>query len=128
MQTAVNRTKPGSRPGGGAMAGKQGFLEKLAYRIPGAMGTPLSIGIHTILFGLSLLLIVIGIDADRVMLVLTTIVSLEAIYLSLFIQMSVNRQHHRIKEVAADVEEIQEDIEEIQEDVEDLTEEDTKSP
>lgn len=110
------------------MAGKQSMLEKLATRVPYAMGTPLSIGVHTVLFGLTFLLIALGVNADRVMLILTTIVSLEAIYLSLFIQMSVNRQHIRIKEVAEDVEDIQEDIEDIQEDVEDLTEEKEEAP
>lgn len=104
------------------MAGKQPLLERFADRVPRMMGTPGSIFIHTILFGLALLLILFGFDANRVMLVLTTAVSLEAIYLSLFIQMSVNRQQHHIKEITADVEDIQEDIEDIQEDVEDLTE------
>lgn len=47
-------------------------------------------------------------------------VSLEAIYLSIFIQMSVNRQAHKLHAVSKDVEEIQEDVEEIQEDVDEI--------
>ena len=101
------------------MAGNQGFLERNANRIPVVLGTPISIVIHTILLGLSFLLILFGFNADRVMLVLTTVVSLEAIYLSLFIQMTVNRQHHRIKEIAEDVEDIQEDVEDLTEEKED---------
>lgn len=56
------------------------------------------------------------------MLVLTTIVSLEAIYLSIFIQMSVNRQARRLREVSRDIEEISEDVEGIQKDVEEIQE------
>lgn len=52
------------------------------------------------------------------MLILTTGLSLEAIYLALFIQMTVNRQHKRIKG-------IEEDIDDILEDTEELTEEET---
>ncbi|MCC6323696.1 DUF1003 domain-containing protein, partial [Candidatus Nomurabacteria bacterium] len=57
-------------------------------------------------------------EIDKILLVVTTLVSLEAIYLSIFIQMSVNRQARKLHAVARDVEEIQEDVEEIQEDVE----------
>jgi len=59
---------------------------------------------------------------DFLLLVLTTIVSLEAIYLAIFIQYTVNRQGESLKEVEEDIDEIQEDIDEIQEDVEDITE------
>ena len=60
---------------------------------------------------------------DRMLLVLTTIVSLEAIYLSLFIQMTVNYTTQSIEEVESDIDEIQEDIQEMQEDVEEMNEE-----
>jgi len=55
-------------------------------------------------------------------LTLTTFVSLEAIYFSIFIQMTVNRATESIEEVGEDVEEIQEDVEEISEDVEEISE------
>jgi uncharacterized membrane protein len=57
---------------------------------------------------------------DTMFLVLTTVVSLEAIYLSIFIQFSVNRQAASLKEVEEDVESIQEDVEELGESVEDI--------
>ncbi len=57
-----------------------------------------------------------------ILLVFTTIVSIEAIYLSLFIQMTVNQQAKSLKEVEEDVEDIQENIEDIQEDVEEISE------
>jgi hypothetical protein len=60
---------------------------------------------------------------DTMFLVLTTVVSLEAIYLSIFIQFSVNRQTVSLKEVEQDVESIQEDVEDLEEHVEDIKEE-----
>jgi hypothetical protein len=57
---------------------------------------------------------------DQMLLVLTTLLSLEAIYLAIFIQMSVNRQAASLKEVEADVETIQEHVEDIKEDVGDI--------
>lgn len=59
---------------------------------------------------------------DFLLLVLTTIVSLEAIYLAIFIQFTVNQQAKSLKEVEEDVAEIQEDVEEITEDVEGIQE------
>ena len=93
-----------------------------------------SLIVHTILFGGAFALGFLHIAPwDSVLLVLTTLVSLEAIYLSLLIQMTVNRHSESLKEVGEDVEGIQEDIEEItedvegiQEDVEEMTEEDAE--
>ncbi|TSA44119.1 DUF1003 domain-containing protein [bacterium] len=59
---------------------------------------------------------------DTMLLALTTIVSLEAIYLAIFIQMSVNRHAMELAEVSEDVDEIQEDIDEIQKDVDEIQE------
>ena len=42
---------------------------------------------------------------DRMLLVLTTIVSLEAIYLSIFIQMTINFQQQSLEEVEQDIDE-----------------------
>ncbi len=61
-----------------------------------------------------------GISLERVLLVLTTLLSLEAIYLAIFIQMSVNKNTKDIEIIQEDVEEIQEDIEEIEEGVEEI--------
>ncbi len=79
-----------------------------------------SIIIHTILFIAFLLSPVFGFDFQKAMILLTTIVSLEAIYLALFIQMSINKQQEHIEEISEDVEEISEEIEEIGEDVENI--------
>jgi SAM-dependent methyltransferase len=55
-------------------------------------------------------------DKNTILLVLTTIVSLEAIYLSIFIQMSVNLHSKKLQSVASEVEELQKGVEDIQDD------------
>lgn len=104
-------------------------LETLALTITQGIGSVTSIVVHTVLFICAFTLVFFGFNFDRVLLVVTTIVSLEAIYLSIFIQLSVNYQSRSlavvekdIDEIAEDVEEIQEDIDEIQEDVEEIAE------
>lgn len=84
------------------------------------IGTPTSIIVHTILFIVAFALYFIHVPLDEILLVVTTIVSLEAIYLALFIQLSVNKNTQSLEEVEEDIEEIQEDVEEIEGDVEGL--------
>lgn len=98
-------------------------VEEAALSITRSVGSPTSIVVHTILFAGSFLAVNFDfISFDRMLLVLTTIVSLEAIYLAIFIQMTINYTTQAVEEVAEDVEEIQEDIDEIQEDVDELQE------
>jgi len=97
-------------------------IERGADQATRWIGSTKSLVAHSILFIGFLVLIVFGVKADTVMLILTTIVSLEAIYLSIFIQMSVNRQAHKLEAVSEDIEDIQEDMEEIQKDVEGISE------
>lgn len=93
------------------------FIEKITTGV----GSVPSLILHTFIF--------IGFFAaawsgtigwDTMLLALTTIVSLEAIYLAIFIQMSVNRHAVELAEVSEDVEDIQEDIEEISQDVDEI--------
>jgi hypothetical protein len=101
------------------------------------IGSTTSLMVHTVFFILSFILPLAGvISFERMLLVLTTIVSLEAIYLSIFIQMSVNKNsqdieiiqegiggiEENIDEIQKDVDEIQEDVVEIQEDVVEIQE------
>ena len=96
--------------------------EILALSVTRAIGSIWSLAIHTMLFLGAFLLVLFGVDFDRVLLVLTTIVSLEAIYLSIFIQMSVNYQGRAIESVEKEIDEIAEDVEDIQENVEEMQE------
>ncbi len=85
------------------------------------IGSVTSLLVHTIVFFGSFTLAFLGVvQWETMLLVLTTLVSLEAIYLSIFIQMTVNRHQKELEEVSEDVEDIQEDIQEISEDVEGL--------
>jgi hypothetical protein len=95
-------------------------VEILALRVTENIGSVTSVIIHTILFFGAFMLILFGFDVDRVLLVLTTIVSLEAIYLSIFIQLSVNYQGRAIENVEKDIDEISQDVEEIAEDIDEI--------
>ena len=98
-------------------------MQKTALAVTHWVGSPISIFLHTILFAVAITVLVKGIfPFDTVILILNTIVSLEAIYLALFIQMTVNYQAESIEDIGEDVEEMQEDIGEIQEDVDELQE------
>lgn len=98
-------------------------LETTALAITRAVGSPKSIIVHTVLFAVSFVAAFTGyVTFDRMLLILTTIVSLEAIYLAIFIQMTINYQAEDIAEVQEDVEEIQEDVEDISEDIDELQE------
>ncbi len=97
-------------------------LERVAIRATRWVGSTQSLMVHTLLFLGSFVLVIVGVQFEKVLLVLTTIVSLEAIYLSIFIQMSVNRSERRLYNVSQEVHEIQEDIEEISEDVGEIQE------
>ncbi|NBS69298.1 DUF1003 domain-containing protein [bacterium] len=95
------------------------FIEKITTWI----GSLSSLIVHTFLFGAILLVGILELLSwDTLLLMLTTGVSLEAIYLAIFIQMSVNQQSQVIKEVEQDVDEIQKDVDEIQEDVGEIQE------
>ena len=95
------------------------FIERAIEGI----GSVPSLLVHTVLFVLSFALSFLGlVKWETMLLVLTTIVSLEAIYLALFIQITVNRNTAQLREVEEDIDEIQEDVEELGEDVEDIQE------
>lgn len=94
------------------------FEEKISKSI----GSVTSLYIHTAIFILSFLLIILGVSTEIVLLTLTTLVSLEAIYLSILIQIAVNKNTESLEEVEEDLDEIQEDLDEIADDVEDIQE------
>lgn len=87
------------------------------------IGSPTSLVVHTFIFaGFFAVSYFKWVAWDLMFAVLTNVVSLEAIYLAIFIQMSVNRQSASLKGVEEDVGDIQEDIEELGENVEELGE------
>jgi len=87
------------------------------------IGSPISLALHTVIFVAFFAAPLTAIITwDSMFAVLTNVVSLEAIYLAIFIQMSVNRQAATLKGVEEDVGDIQEDVEELGENVEELGE------
>ncbi len=98
-------------------------IQKAALATTRWIGSPLSLIVHTLLFAASFVAVRYGyIQFEEMLLILTTIVSLEAIYLSIFIQMTINYTTQELAEVSEDIEEMQEDIGEIAEDVDELQE------
>jgi uncharacterized membrane protein len=86
------------------------------------IGTPSSLVVHTLFFVFMLSLRFFGVAFSDVLLVLTTVVSLEAIYLSIFIQMSVNRQADEQEETRSVLSTLQESVESVQETMEEVQE------
>ena len=118
---------------------RDGKFEKIALAITRWIGSPSSVLVHSIFFVFAFSAVLLGyVQWNEMLLVLTTAVSLEAIYLSLFIQLTVNLTTASLQEVEQnldeiqedvgeiqkDVDEIQEDVDELQEDVEEMSEED----
>ena len=101
-------------------------LERLSMSITDNMGSPTSILIHTIGFVVIFVLYFFGVSFNDILLILTTIVSLEAIYLSLFIQMTVNRNTESLEEVEEDLENLESEVKEIGQDIEEIHEDDKK--
>jgi low affinity Fe/Cu permease len=98
-------------------------LQDTALTITGWVGSPQSIVVHSVAFIASFAAVTLGLlSFDRMLLVLTTIVSLEAIYLSIFIQMTINVTTKSLEEVEQNLDEIQEDVGEIQEDMGEIQE------
>ncbi len=96
-------------------------LEKVADKATRWIGSTSSIIFHTVFFITSFILPITGVVTfEEMLLILTTAVSLEAIYLAIFIQMSVNKNSQDIEIIQEGVGEIQEDIEEIEEDIDEI--------
>jgi low affinity Fe/Cu permease len=59
--------------------------------------------VHTFAFAACFLVVWFGAPLEKVLLVLTTAVSLEAIYMAIFIQMAVNQNTQSLEEVEEDI-------------------------
>jgi peptidoglycan hydrolase CwlO-like protein len=97
-------------------------IENASVRTTEWIGTTDSLVAHTIVFIACFFFVLAGAPLNTVLLILTTAVSLEAIYLAIFIQMTVNRNTRSLEEVEEDIEEIQEDVKEIETDVDEISE------
>ncbi len=95
----------------------------MTERVTTWIGSRSSLLFHTAYFIASFIAVGLKlISLETMLLALTTFVSLEAIYLNIFIQMTVNKNTASLREVEEDIDEIQEDVEELGEDVDEIQE------
>jgi low affinity Fe/Cu permease len=92
-------------------------LTKFAFAAMEWMGSTTSLVVHTIVFIAAFVVVLLGASWTAVLLIVTTAVSLEAIYMNILIQMGVNQNTKSLRVVEEDVDEIQKDVDEIQKDV-----------
>jgi hypothetical protein len=92
-------------------------VKDLPVKVTDWIGSSWSLVLHTLFFAGMFALYLLDYDFDDILLILTTLVSLEAIYLSIFIQMTVNRNTQSLQEVEEDLGAMEKDIDEIQEDI-----------
>ncbi len=97
-------------------------LKELPLKITEWVGSTKSLLLHTALFVFIFSLRFLNVSFNDILLILTTAVSLEAIYLSILIQMTVNRNTQSLVAVEEDIDEIQEDVEKLEKDVDEIQE------
>lgn len=82
-------------------------FDKISLKLTESIGTPTSIIIHAVFFIVVFATLLFGWSLNRMLLFLTTVLSIEAIYLALFIQMTVNKTTENLEDVEEDIEVIQ---------------------
>ncbi len=96
-------------------------LEHISERLTLWIGSPASIVLHTLFFVGIFALRFAGLATEQILLILTTAVSLEAIYLAIFIQMTVNRATKSLADVEENIEDLGEEVEDLGEDIGELS-------
>ncbi len=72
-------------------------LDRMSDRVTDWLGSTDSIILHTLFFAGIFLLRFLNVELEDILLLLTTAVSLEAIYLAVFIQRAVNKQSVKLE-------------------------------
>lgn len=101
---------------------KESLLNTFSLKITKWIGTPESLIAHTAIFLIILSFKFFGADFGFILLAFTTWLSMEAIYLAIFIQMTVNKTTTKLDTVEEDIEDIQEDVQGLETDVEEISE------
>jgi len=102
---------------------EKSILDRLSDNATSWIGSTSSLLVHTLFFVGIFSLYFLHVNFDAILLILTTIVSLEAIYLAIFIQRAVNRHQENIDDIEESIDDIEEDIEDITEDLDDVQKE-----
>jgi septal ring factor EnvC (AmiA/AmiB activator) len=99
------------------------IIDKISDKVMSWVGTTNSIVFHTIFFVFVFASHwVFGWSFDTILLALTTLVSLEAIYLAIFIQRAVNQQSIRLDEVEETLDDVEDSIDDVEEALDDVEE------
>lgn len=72
--------------------------EELAQGMAQKLGTPMSIGLHATYVGAIMSLWFFGVEINTVLLLLTTVITVEGIFIQLFNQISTNCIQDKIEE------------------------------
>lgn len=88
------------------------ILEKISFKFIKCMGNPLSLFVHTLLFGGFFILRYLGLVSNGVLLVLVVAVCLEAIYLLIFVHTIVKKNTKSLMDIQTFVTEIRQEEEE----------------
>lgn len=72
-------------------------LELMAENVATWVGSVASLIVHTLLFILMFCLYFFGVSLPNILLIATTVVSFEAIYLNVLVQMTVNKHSKHLK-------------------------------
>lgn len=78
---------------------RKNWMTELPIKIVKWIGSVSSLVLHTVLFIANFSLYFFGMPIDTVLLILTTVVSIEAIFLAIFMQISINQQSDKLDEV-----------------------------
>ena len=97
-------------------------LEHIANNATSWIGSIESLIIHTLVFLSAFIFIAFGVSLEKVLAVLTNLLSLEAIYLAIFIQMSVNQNTQRLNQVETNIGDIAEDVDGIEQHIDEIAE------
>lgn len=92
---------------------KPNMLEKFSFSLARYIGSPLSLLLHTIVFGGFFILRYLGIVPNSILIVLTAAVSLEAIYLIIFTQMALKNNTSSLTQLQGNIEEIRQEENEV---------------
>ena len=98
-------------------------IDRLSDQVTTWVGSTASLLLHTLFFVCTFLLHwLFHFSFDSILLVLTTAVSLEAIYLAIFIQRAVNQQALRLDDVEESLDEVEDSIDEVEDALDDVEE------
>jgi hypothetical protein len=84
---------------------EESVAERLSEHAIKWIGSLNSLALHTVVFCLTFSLYFLGVSFSVILLVVTTVVSLEAIYLAIFVQMTLNRHSKQLKTIEDDEDE-----------------------